>query len=252
MAPEVFSAGALAEPRACGTVSRPRLATGVVPRRALPAHDASAIRSALASTVVRALPRVLIFHDNERPASSSMPTSIRRSSAGTRTAWHRAPPGRVHCRPDRPVRIEIPLRGVIRHAANGREGARSASWLRAGSGDVSALTRLPQFDDRGALRAASLTEAAGRSRQRVQGRSACRPGRRPATSRRGVLCFTRAELPLLHTLRIRAHLLPYRKALAPRITRTVRSPRTSSSRSLACSPQASIPPDQQPSSSKTS
>lgn len=34
---------------------------------------------------------------------------------------------------------------------------------------------------------------------------------------RGVLCFTRTELPLLRTLRIRSHLLLYRKALAKRI-----------------------------------
>jgi hypothetical protein len=34
---------------------------------------------------------------------------------------------------------------------------------------------------------------------------------------RGVLCFTRAELPLVHTLTIRSHLLLYRKALAKRI-----------------------------------
>lgn len=34
---------------------------------------------------------------------------------------------------------------------------------------------------------------------------------------RGVLCFTRAELPLLRTLTIRSHLLLYRKALAKRI-----------------------------------
>ena len=34
---------------------------------------------------------------------------------------------------------------------------------------------------------------------------------------RGVLCFTRAELPLLRTLTIRSHLLLYRKALGKRI-----------------------------------
>lgn len=33
----------------------------------------------------------------------------------------------------------------------------------------------------------------------------------------GVLCFTRAELPLLRTLTIRSHLLLYRKALGKRI-----------------------------------
>lgn len=32
-----------------------------------------------------------------------------------------------------------------------------------------------------------------------------------------MLCFTRAELPLVRTLTIRSHLLPYRKALAKRI-----------------------------------
>jgi len=36
---------------------------------------------------------------------------------------------------------------------------------------------------------------------------------------RGVLCFTRAELPLVRTLTIRSHLLLYRKALAKRINR---------------------------------
>jgi hypothetical protein len=35
---------------------------------------------------------------------------------------------------------------------------------------------------------------------------------------RGVLCFTRAELPLVRTLTIRSHLLLYRKALAKRIS----------------------------------
>ncbi len=34
---------------------------------------------------------------------------------------------------------------------------------------------------------------------------------------RGVLCFTRAELPLLGTTRVRGHLLLYRKALAKRL-----------------------------------
>ncbi len=34
---------------------------------------------------------------------------------------------------------------------------------------------------------------------------------------RGVLCFTRAELPLLRTLTIRSHMLLYRKALSKRI-----------------------------------
>lgn len=34
---------------------------------------------------------------------------------------------------------------------------------------------------------------------------------------RDVLCFTRAELPLLRTLTIRSHLLLYRKALGKRI-----------------------------------
>jgi hypothetical protein len=33
----------------------------------------------------------------------------------------------------------------------------------------------------------------------------------------GVLCFTNADLPLLRTLRIRGHLLLYRKALAARL-----------------------------------
>lgn len=33
----------------------------------------------------------------------------------------------------------------------------------------------------------------------------------------GVLCFTRAELPILRTLTIRSHLLRYRKALGKRI-----------------------------------
>lgn len=35
---------------------------------------------------------------------------------------------------------------------------------------------------------------------------------------RGVLCFTNADLPLLRTLRIRGHLLLYRKALAARLS----------------------------------
>lgn len=35
---------------------------------------------------------------------------------------------------------------------------------------------------------------------------------------RGVLCFTRAELPLLRTLTIRSHVLLYRKALGKRIS----------------------------------
>lgn len=33
----------------------------------------------------------------------------------------------------------------------------------------------------------------------------------------GVLCFTKADLPLLSTLKMRSHLVLYRKALAKRI-----------------------------------
>ncbi len=69
---------------------------------------------------------------------------------------------------------------------------------------------------------------------------------------RGVLCFTRAELPLVRTLTIRSHLLLYRKALAKRINQEGRSPRTRSSRSLASSMPPYLPPEQPPPSSKTS
>ncbi len=69
---------------------------------------------------------------------------------------------------------------------------------------------------------------------------------------RGVLCFTRAELPLVRTLTIRSHLLLCRKALAKRINQEGRSPRTRSSRSLASSMPPYLPPEQPPPSSKTS
>lgn len=69
---------------------------------------------------------------------------------------------------------------------------------------------------------------------------------------RGVLCFTRAELPLLRTLTIRSHLLLYRKALGKRINEDG-SVCANVIEHIARKLEPSfLPPEQPPTSSETS
>jgi hypothetical protein len=57
----------------------------------------------------------------------------------------------------------------------------------------------------------------GLNRQVVAVREALDRADRPDVPIQGVLCFTTADLPLLRTLKMRGHLLLYRKALAKRL-----------------------------------
>jgi hypothetical protein len=57
----------------------------------------------------------------------------------------------------------------------------------------------------------------GLDRQVAAVQTALRASRHADVPVRGVLCFTTAELPLLGTLKMRGHLLLYRKALAKRL-----------------------------------
>lgn len=57
----------------------------------------------------------------------------------------------------------------------------------------------------------------GLDRQVAVVRAALDDNGHPDVSVQGVLCFTKADLPLLGTLKIRGHLLLYRKALAKRL-----------------------------------
>lgn len=59
----------------------------------------------------------------------------------------------------------------------------------------------------------------GLDRQVAAVKGTLEAGGHPGLSVQGVLCFTQADLPLLGTVKIRGHLLLYRKALAKRLRR---------------------------------